>query len=143
MTSFFDSLIPFLPFFCQLPTPEIPSIICWNCQLRNSTDLNDLLSPFYNLSTRAAQKHSSSIVACVRSRGKAFSQLCLTNGCICHISYRDTCSIIACGYYVGNGCFSASTVLTLSKYTTINIYRYIVHIFISNTIIFITEEVKL
>jgi hypothetical protein len=139
MKSSLHSLIPFLPLFCPLPTPETPSIICWNCQLRNSTDLNDLPSPFYKPSTRPAQKHSSSIVACVSSRGKTFTHLCLTNGCTCQITYRDTCSIIACGYYLATA-VSLPTVLALRKYTTINIYRYILHIFILNTtIIFITE----
>jgi hypothetical protein len=42
--------------FCRLPTPETLSFLCGNCQLRNSTDLNDLPCPPYNPSARASQK---------------------------------------------------------------------------------------
>jgi hypothetical protein len=40
----------------RLPSPETVSILWCNCQLRNPTDSNDLLCPFYNPSERTAQK---------------------------------------------------------------------------------------
>jgi hypothetical protein len=73
---------------CQLPTPETLSILCCNCQLRNPTDSNDLPCPFYRPSAGKAQKHSSSIVACIRLHGKVFTQFFHSNECMRHISYR-------------------------------------------------------
>jgi hypothetical protein len=56
----------FLAIILQLPTPETPSILCCNCQLRNSTDFNDLLCPVYNSSALTAQK-TQPFYCCVNS----------------------------------------------------------------------------
>jgi hypothetical protein len=80
--------------------PLLPSSCPGRLESRNSTDLNDLLCPFYNSSARTSQKHSSSIVAWIRFRGNVFIQLFHSNGCSLQIPFRYSSSIVACWHYL-------------------------------------------
>jgi hypothetical protein len=69
--------------------------IVWvtNLRLKRSS-----LSLLYPLGTDRTE-NISSLVACIRLRGNAFTKLFHSNGCTRHISYHDT-SIGARGYYL-------------------------------------------
>jgi hypothetical protein len=86
--------------FCQLPTLETLSILCCSCQLRNSTDSNDLFCLFITPRHRLYRKHSSSTVAWTRFCGNVLTQLLHSNGCMHRISYRDNSSIVICEHYL-------------------------------------------
>jgi hypothetical protein len=70
----------------QFPSSHPGRLASWN-----STDLNDLLCPFYNPSAQTAQKHSFSTVACICFRGNVFTQLFHSNGCMRHIQFLYCC----------------------------------------------------
>jgi hypothetical protein len=91
MKSSLHSLIPFLPLFCQLPTPELNSILCCNGQLQNSTQfsattansgtqLSAAWDPRYIASGRLPHTENtpSSIVACWFTA----AEMCLPHGCV-------------------------------------------------------------
>jgi hypothetical protein len=102
----------------QLPPPETVSILCCNChffsliftelklrltahlELRNSTNSDEILCPFYNPSARTAQK-TQFFYCCVNSSPRTRATRSLhSNGCVRHISCCDNPSIVACGHYL-------------------------------------------
>jgi hypothetical protein len=127
MKSSLHSLLPFLPFLLnhnaicqlptansadslssllQLPTPEInwlkrQSHVATGGQSVSQRVVLRLKRPALSFLTPRQgphRKHSTSIVACIRLRWNAFTQLFHSKGCTHHISYRDTWSTVAYGH---------------------------------------------
>jgi hypothetical protein len=88
-------------------------------RLHTAVTQKSFLVRFINSWHGPHRKHSSCIVASIRLRGNAFTQLSHSNGSTRHISYRDNSSHYCVLALPWDGCFSASTVLALSKYATI------------------------
>jgi uncharacterized membrane protein len=85
--------------FCQLPTPATQfsaATVKWGTQLTQATILVVSLTPRHG----PHRKYSSSIVACIRLRGNAFTYLFHINGCTRHISYRNNSTIVPGGHYL-------------------------------------------
>jgi hypothetical protein len=128
------SLIPFLTQFCKLPTPELDSVFLTIAANYLNPSSSCLRSSSYSLG--AAEDTAFSIVVCWLTASEVYY---LPHSCIATSAAPTTenaaCStsfIVAWRHSIGdaflccvrkgtlpdNGCFSASTILALSKYAT-------------------------
>jgi hypothetical protein len=85
-----------MPQFLNSISP-LPSSYHGRLASGNSIDFSVLFITPWNGQHR---KHSSSIVACIRSSRNLFPQLVYSNGCTRHISFHDNSSTVACGHYL-------------------------------------------
>jgi hypothetical protein len=114
--------------FCQLPTPETLSILCCNCQLNWLRCPS--LSFLYPLGTGRTESTALLLLPVfVYTETPLLS--CSIATAVSHLLSWHLLYYCAGALRI-NGCFSASTVLALSKYATINICTYI-HTLILNT----------